>query len=338
MKLTRIFVICPDVGDATSFYRGVGPLGHLARSTGHSIQLMFSAQVSWATISMCDVVFMQRPWRAKDLSTAEVVKNCRLPLWLDYDDDLFSVPMENPSFDLYADEVTKKRIATMIAMADVVTVTTEQLKANLANLNKNIVVVPNAFDDRFLTMPEKREPPAKLVLWRGSDTHQKDLATVGMQLGELSHDPDLSDWTFQFMGFNPWWITERMRHLNTIISPPIDILEYHTYLREVNPALMFVPLCDSDFNLSKSNIAWIEGTYAGAAVVAPGIPEFVQPGISNYSTAQEFIDVMKTLMLDLSRKEVKQAESEFFIKQWLPLSRVNHLRLELLEKLLKRKL
>lgn len=334
----RIFVICPDMGDATSFYRGVGPLGALSKSLGGSITLMMVELKSWATISMSDVVFLQRPFKDKHLAVVEMAKACNVPVWIDYDDDLFQVPMDNPAFDLYDDADMQKRIAKMIAMADVVTVTTEHLKERLAKLNQNIVVIPNAFDERFFSFPKERDPRKKLVLWRGSSTHQKDLATVGMELIKLSHDPQLSDWTFHFLGFNPWWIVERMRPENTIISPGIDILEYHQYIKMVNPSLLFVPLCNNAFNRSKSNIAWIEGTYAGAMVVAPELPEFTRPGVKNYKDPASFLETMKTAMMGETDIALWNRASQRYIESELRLSHVNMKRRIILEDLLKAKI
>jgi hypothetical protein len=49
---------------------------------------------------------------------------------------------------------------------------------------------------------------------------------------------------------------------------------------------MFVPLVDNEFNRAKSNIAWLEGTWAGAKTIASDLPEFNKPGVTVYKPGE----------------------------------------------------
>lgn len=278
----------PNQDDATSYYRAIGPFGRLKRELSDLHIIPFVPEWKWSTLSLCDIAFLQRPFLPQHLTMAQIAKNCGVPVWADYDDDLFSVPQDNPVFQTYGSEVIRKAVAEVTALADVVTVSTETLAAKLKPLNKNIHVIPNALDEHLPVFKREREPTPvqKLVFWRGTNTHQKDLMTVAPELIDTARAfPDV---TFKFLGYNPWFITEQMGPKQAVVAPAIDIMEYLNFLKAVQPPLTIVPLHNSEFNRAKSNIAWLETTMAGSAVIAPNLPEFRQPGVITYDTSALF--------------------------------------------------
>lgn len=334
--MKRILVICPSPNDGTSFYRGVGPLSRLSKDS-KDIQCAFTANVEYANISMVDLVFMQRPFLQPHVQVAEMTRHHNVPLWVDFDDDLFSVTPDNPTFDMYGAESTRKQVAKVIAMADVVTVSTEHLKQQYEKLNKRVIVVPNAIDDYQW---EKRKPRPKdrpkMVFWRGSSTHQRDLMTVAQELVDASHDPARADWTFHFQGYNPWWITEQMRSQNTVVAPMVEPVQYMRFLEKTPFPIMVVPLLDNLFNRSKSNCSWIEGAFAGAAVIAPDMPEFQRPGVLNYKNDKHFGEILRQAMS--GEIDIAQVAEEGWteVKRAYTLSRVNHLRAQIVDQICSR--
>src|ERR1035437_9869971 len=98
---------------------------------------------------------------------------------------------------------------------------------------------------------------------------------------------------------------------------------------------MIVPLVDSEFNRAKSNIAWLEGTYAGAAVVARSLPEFGVPGCIHYEDPKEFSNVVRDALASSERRKSAVRKSWSHIsKAGLHLSDVNHIRQEVLNDLI----
>ena len=89
--MKNLAVLCPSNTDATSFYRGIGPLAEIRRER-FNLALTFINDVNWSTLKLCDAAFLQRPFTSNHLKIAELVKRNQLPLWIDFDDDLFSVP------------------------------------------------------------------------------------------------------------------------------------------------------------------------------------------------------------------------------------------------------
>lgn len=327
MNKIRLLVHCPNPKDATSFYRGIGPLSQLHRVMP-GLDLHFTSEYNWSTLALCDAVFMQRPYKAEHLQILKMAKANRKRVWVDYDDDLFSVPVSNPAHKIYGEEETKKIIAKCIAHADSVTVSTELLKFKLQDgkqpLNRNITVIPNAFNDYLLQerqiLPKERR---KLIMWRGSPTHQQDLSDLGEQIVDaVNSNPS---WTFQFQGEVPWFLSERLGN-NAIMAPSLDPIEYFSMIRTVQPRAMMVPLADHVFNRSKSNIAWLEGVYAGGLAIAPDTEEWRRPGALNYRTPQEFRDLLDLVIKeDISLNEQVQLGWDY-IEENLMLSKVNKTR------------
>jgi hypothetical protein len=329
-----LMCLLPQQHDATSFYRGAGPLGSLKRQRGDLTLSFPTGAVNWSHLNMVDAVFMQRPFQPTHLELAKMAKRGGRPLWIDYDDDLFNVPTDNPTHTLYSRDQVQKNIAQIVAMADVVTVSTSELKRRLDPLNEDIRIVPNAIDEELFGYrswePEKR---SKCVMWRGSATHARDLAIYSSEIIELAHE--FPEWTWTFLGTNPWFITDAIPSDRCTVIEPLDVLEYFEFIHGVRARVQMVPLHDSPFNRAKSNIAWIEGTFAGSACVVPNWEEWQRPGVFAYKSKESFKRQMSLL---LSEKEpelelVSVRASWDHVTHNLRLERVNHLRSEVIDDL-----
>lgn len=331
--MRSILVSIPHATDATSFYRSVPPLVDMKRKM--DLNLVFAQMFDWSVMDMCDAFFMQRPFTAEHKMVATIAKDSRLPLWVDYDDDLFSVPSDNPAYGIYSNKDIQANVANIIAIADVVTVSTQKLKDKIAPLNRNIIVVPNAFAGSRIEINtvDYNLPKKKLVMWRGSQTHVRDVMSVGQQLIEVSN-AHAEDCAWNFVGANHWFVTDRMPKDKVIVTQPMDPKKYFQYIQKTKPGIMIVPLHDSEFNRSKSNIAWIEGSYAGAASLCPDWDEWRRPGAITYTSAKDFgekLDMMIKGEIDL----VAQAKQSWqYIQDLLTLEKVNALRINALEGIL----
>lgn len=351
MKTLNCFI--PSPLDATSLYRAKGPLETLARRMDGQLSLVTNPEASWGTMKSCDAIFMQRCSQEHHVRIADLAIANRKPIWADYDDDLFSVPPSNPTYSLYGNPKIQNYITSILAKADVLTVSTPALlrrfgevllalKANGAEKEirgakldtRKIHVVPNAYDTEILdplTLSARRESkPSKLVVWRGSGTHDKDLMVFTPAIGEVLGRH--LDWTFNFIGQPFWWTIEELSNVpnvkptSVVISPPIDPIDFFLFLKQVRPALMIVPLDDSPFNRAKSNIAWVEATHAGAVTLAPDWPEWQRPGILNYKNPADFQRILTEFVQGQIDDEACWHQSRDFIVQNLTLAKVNHIR------------
>lgn len=329
--MPNLLVMCPNSKDATSFYRGVGPLAAL-RKQMKGLSLTFCQEYNWSTFALVDAFFAQRPYNKNHLFMIQMAKSAGVPVWLDYDDDLFSVPTDNPAFALYNDEA-KKVIIDCVKLADYISVTTPALAEKMRKINGNVVVIPNAFNDILLgerpTIMRQRHP---LVLWRGSQTHVRDLMNFSGQIDELFQR--FEQWTWNFMGYNPWFITDVFDSRRCLTTEMIDVMEYFSFLGKVQAAVQMVPLHDSPFNRAKSNIAMIEGAFAGSVTVAPAWEEWKAPGVLLYRDTKEFLEIMKLVLSDAKFPFYDNSKQTWtYVMDTLRLSKVNKWRHELLQEM-----
>jgi hypothetical protein len=121
------------------------------------------------------------------------------------------------------------------------------------------------------------------------------------------------------MGENPFFLQKYAK------IPTRDMVQYLHYIQQLRPKLFIVPLIDHQFNRAKSNISWLEATTAGAVCLATDLPEFVRPGIINFSNPRNFYNVFKKAVKDYDLQAL-HAESLAFIRDNLTTEKVNELR------------
>ena len=125
----RLLVNCPAKRDGTSVYRAWGVLPYLGASGLELVECPSS--INWTDMVSCDAVFIQRPIIQGAINLAMYAKQYRKPVWIDYDDDLFCVPKDNPAHDMYNQDAYKENIKRLCSIADVVTVSTKALADKL---------------------------------------------------------------------------------------------------------------------------------------------------------------------------------------------------------------
>lgn len=319
-------VICGNPKDGTSFYRAMGPLGSL-RKQMPEMQIRLLEEVSWMTMKMVDVLFLQRPFSDDDVRIAEMAKKNKKPLWIDYDDDLTCVPFENPTYLLHLQ--AEKNIPRLLALADKVSVSTEELGVRCRpHAPDKVVVISNALDDSLFERARHRITTNKLLCWRGSNTHLKDIAEVAPGITRALQQNG-KDWRVEFWGFCPYFIPETVRPYISEFNfyPPMDIIDYHVRFTESRPRIAIFPLTCNRFNQAKSHCGWLECTLAGAIAIAPDWPEWQRKGVLNYSSPEAFGDVLLTAMnMSPEECEAMNAAAWKLIKQKYLLSRVNRMR------------
>jgi hypothetical protein len=313
--------------DACQWYRGVGPLTSLAKSRP-DIQIIFSNVPTWAEIKSADVLFLLRPCLQEHLSLIERAKNLGTKVWIDLDDDLLNVPSDNPSIKFFSTPAVQMVIEKSLQAADVITVSTDFLKNRLIKFNKNIRVIRNALDENLLKHRTYKVQQNNFILWRGTATHQRDLMEYSTAIKMVSVEQLNTVWGF--VGYDPWFITEELG-ARAVKFPVIDMFQFHQALCGMRPKITIVPLHDSGFNRSKSNIAALEASLAGSAVLAPAWQEWTMPGVYTYENATEFAD--KLTLIIKNDVTSKASMTWKYIQENLLLTHSNALRLKTLESL-----
>ena len=327
----RLLTVAPSPQDATSFYRCHGPLSVL-RKQYPNIEIVTPNTVDWTTIKMCDAMLLQRPHNENHLSVCKMAYTQGLPIWVDFDDAFFHILPSNPAFQTYGTQRNIDIIKQILDFVDVVSVSTDKLKELLTPYVKcPIHVIPNAYDQDLLCPIEAPKGHKKRIIWRGGHTHNKDLDVIQEAVVELSHK--YTDFNWSFLGHAPWW-TNLMRPGSYSIIAPLEIMQYFEMIPQQKALAWVFPLVDCDFNRAKSNIAWIEATYAGSKMLAQGLPEFEKPGCTTFKDNNDFKFKIKQIM-DLKTDHLADIKlSREYINENLILRDVNKKRIEIIEELL----
>jgi hypothetical protein len=132
-----------------------------------------------------------------------------------------------------------------------------------------------------------------------------------------------------FMGFSPWFLSETN---NKGHIPSLDIVPYMKTLFDMAPSCLHVPLHDNTFNRCKSNIAWIEASFAGTVSVVPAW--WNVPGALPYTDGASYYEAIKSVIKGEIDKVKMNAESWEFITDTLLLSKVNNERIQIINSLI----
>lgn len=333
-----------DSHSAISFYRMLGPLADLARKHKH-IEVQESSTGYATEIQKFDVLFMHTPNNDVALSAAYYAKKYRRKIWVDLDDMIFSddIPEANAAWTYFNDEKSIKILDTILKDADAISVSTPVIKKRVVerlSLNPDKVhVIHNALPDDIWASRSKFQHAnlnkPKRIVWRGSFTHEGDLLTFRNGIKPYKN------LNYIFIGLRPWMLftqyggqLEKKDFVHCQWVKPVE--KYFELFQNTNPHFVFVTLENNDFNRGKSNIAWLEGTLAGAACIAQdSMPEFSQVPTIQFNSVKSLDGVLKKVSTnDLNDLRFeKYTESRAVIESKYLLSHTNKLRLTLLESL-----
>lgn len=247
----KILLYTPQPTDATSLYRAYGVWPFIP---GVEIVPYRGESVTWPDVIDIDLAYFHRPFLPGMFQIVDYLKRMKIPVWVDFDDNMVEIPKYLNIRGTY----DAKIIRQFIEMADIVTVTTEEL----AKVYGRGDVVPNALNPQILS--PRKPATKKRILWRGSHSHAADLYHFREPIKQLM--ADFPDWTFVWFGMHPVWTDEG------IFIQGTDPFYYFDKLQEISAKIAIVPLIDDSFNRCKSNIAELELSWMGATVITPDWP------------------------------------------------------------------
>ena len=331
----RVLAVCPDPQDGTAWYRCVSPFGRLQEERDDIELSVTKLDVTHADISRHDLLFLQRPCSPETVHMAKVAKSFGLAVWIDYDDPYMNVPVNNKRFLLYHQPEVQQAIRDVCKSADVVSVSSLQLQNDFKRLNPRTALLPNGFDQTIVRPPENvEEMPVRRILWRGGDSHDEDLQVFTEAIvGAANSDAPHHIWSF--FGLTPHWIMSRIPYGAAQVVVWCQIQDYFRNLPTLNPSIVIVPLHDTHNNKCKSNIAAIEGAWAGGAVLAPRWPEWYMPGVTTYDSPVDFQKKLERLMrTPTAALKAKAKETMDHVMKNLSVAEINKSRHKILDSLM----
>jgi len=323
-RITRIGMVVPDPSDGCSFYRSYGPWS-LIEKMSPCVELVDLTKVTWLELKRIDLLFIGRPFQPVHADVIDLARRNQVPVWIDYDDNLRAVQPDNLFYDTYSSDVVQNSITRCLQGASVITTSTKYLQ----NVYGAGVVIPNALDPLFkrpLDIRDRTDHKLR-VLWRGSHSHTRSLVEA---LPELMR---LTEFELIFVGETPWQVKTALLG-KAQFFPTMDLVEYMEFITKMSPDVVIVPMLDNAFNRGRSNVAWIEATQAGAAVVAPGMDEFQMLGVSNYVSFSHMVERVREFASDPRQINNSYAISHDYILKNLQLHDVNKMRLQILGRMM----
>lgn len=286
---------------ACDLYRVVQPLKMLARNTDCQIALINPGDSEDKRIEKLDTDILVLP-RIVSEDTVTIIKRFQdigKKVVVEYDDDLFNVSPFSPHYKDHGIVEVKTRLGNgeiidnwidgknidleknikkmaafeeILAIADMVTVTTDILAEVYKPYNSNVVVLPNCVDtDIWQSLPLKEVDEIRLF-WSGGSSHFEDLcmiqdvipavikkySNVKLVLLGQKFDGPLLNVPKDRIEFHPWTPTPAYPYKTAILNPTIGL----------------IPLVDNEFNRRKSSIKWLEWGALGIPCVASNISPY----------------------------------------------------------------
>jgi len=333
--MINICCITTPSSAATDYYRTVTPLQWLSRELPDRLHVEAHEpdRLKWYHLAKSDVVVLCRPNGSHYLGIMAEAKKMKKKIWADYDDDLLNITDANPASKHFNKEKVKQTVIQAVAMADVVTTSTQELAQLYQALTRHrIHVIPNAYNhyERPFIEYRPQDKPVKMF-WRGSATHLYDLHTIKDVVNSISKSKSCN---LSILGLERWMLPfidgdYKLSYWKTLYA-------YLNDLEVDRPDWFLVPLVDDPFNRGKSNIAWIEATTAGAAVLAPaGLSEWIRPGIVNYRSPEHLLELVGEISTGKRKKSKYVEQSRTWIDEYLRLDRVNQARVQVIDALMK---
>lgn len=183
----RLYMLPSDTG-ACRFYRSALPAWTLA-DAGADAMICQHERFQIEPDVLADpsrLVVIQRAIKPRYQQAMRKFTTEGRPWVYDFDDDFWALDDSNPASAFYKNPITRGILDWMVENATVVTVSTEPLAATVRAMfpEVTVYVVPNALHLSAIA-PNPVDDRPHTVLWRGSQTHIRDVQIVRYALKKL---------------------------------------------------------------------------------------------------------------------------------------------------------
>lgn len=274
-----------------------------------------STQVSYDQLLEYAVVFVQRFHEWDSYYILKKLKDGGRRIVYDIDDDLFSIPKDNPASRVIGKDQQMAAAETM-RIADVVTASTEELASRLRQiegLENKVVVIPNALDvsDGWRPTPLTGSPDGwKRIFWQGGSTHAEDWMECIEAVEQVMEEDERVRLTV--LGFLPPVVMDmamrrswqgRIEYMG--FSAPET---YYKLVKHVVADVGLAPLQQTHFNGAKSELKFMENTLIGMPTVASRVTPYldvIDDGISGkFATGRdEWVEAIKFFLNDKRKRQ-----------------------------------
>ncbi len=256
---------------ASGFYRAMIPADMMYE--GGKVISHWTASVDLSKILRYDVLWIQLITSKVLIELAKLAKGQGVKIVYDIDDRLDAIPAENQAISVYGEQSKKDEIDAILALADLVTVSTEPLARSMRERGvKNVKVLRNQLTANVMPRKHPSNKDFVRILWAGSPTHKRDLAIVAPAVRKILMKYE-GKVRFICMGERvPEALADCFKYID--IYEPVDFEFYHDRIATFGADFAIAPLEDNPFNESKSAIKAIEYASAGYPMLLSPVGEY----------------------------------------------------------------
>lgn len=230
-----------------------------------------------------DVIIAQRSSGSRPSEVFKMVSESATLAVFEMDDDLFNIPEDNPSHEYYSRPAVLRQLEDNLAVANLVTVSTEYLGKRMSEYtDAPVVVLPNCVDTVRLSKRPESEGVVS-VGWAGSGTHKADLEAAAVPLRRAVNKAGVK---FKLVGAD---YSQILRVTDT------EYLGWRDSVDEFYDLLDFdigvAPLVDNEFNRSKSALKALEYGARGIPTIASDVEpysKYIEHGVDGFLVQYDY--------------------------------------------------
>jgi len=285
---------------ASDYYRGWVPTCAINENS-KKVKAICVQNVTRDIVEWGDVFIWLKPAHTDHgaLAAATLAKQSKKPVLIDMDDNVEMVPKTNPAEKKITQGVVLDNFRTWITYCDGVVTTNGTLCGYYEDkFGKKTWLVPNGL--LLSQMPQQprhdfNDGRVRLV-WQGGQSHFDDLKMVAGAVRRVRETLGRGV-KVSIMGFDGVMYRRRQRvridgakkkKVEDVIKvmdagiecdesfEPMVLDDYYAFLRKKSFDIGICPLIDNEFNRCKSNLKWLDYTWAGIAVVASDVGPYRQ--------------------------------------------------------------
>lgn len=296
-----------------------------------------------------DIVVFHRPVQKEMYEAALLLKEAGKKIVMDNDDTYRAnsgVPVQMFGKDRekldVAVEFMDSQLKKFAGIADMVTVTTDFLKKEYEEVNKNVVVLPNCVDPFDWNEPEKNDTGKTRILITGSVASNRDYENIIPLLEKLKERDDVQV-VLQALPADK----EDLKESREMYRPELDfwnqynvewypfmkLTDYLEFLPTLKIDIMLIPRYDNYFNRCKSNLKFLEASMCKMATVAQSFPDGNSPyevdkedteNIILASNSQDWIDKVIDLLDNPKKIGILKEKSHNYVLNKYDINKCGH--------------
>ncbi len=297
---------------ACGWYRCYVP-GVALKALGYRVVL--DEKLKPGDIEEHDVIVVQNVGGRDQLNALHAAKEAGKLAVVDLDDDVWNLSPNNPVYRFWAQPEVRRHARECVEMADLVTTPTHPLAERLRTMNPNVRVLPNMLPATGWDYPAPKEQREdRIVLgWAGSPSHGGDFRVVDSVIQQLlDRYPHVE---FNLIGGPATIELSQHERINPMKATTIE--QYPGLLETFDIGI--IPLADTTFNASKSDLKFVEYSMLGIPSVASKLEPYaktVKHGENGFlaSNAKDWLKHLTRLIEDIELRRSIGAAAQAYAR------------------------